>query len=153
MVNLLASLLGPIFEPMGVSQADLLSYIGMVQSYVWVILIAIVALIVVLILAKNAQKGKKHLIRWSAVLAWLAIVALTVNLMCYGPLKNNISTFLNASKAELTEETIAQSKDIIYGVTQAQTKLPWGIILELIAFRTGKLIRTKVVNCLIGIII
>ena len=113
MVNLLAKLLSPIFEPMGVSQADLLSYIGMVQSYVWVILIAIVALIVVLILAKNAQKGKKHLIRWSAVLAWLAIVALTVNLMCYGPLKNNISTFLNASKAELTEETIAQSKDII----------------------------------------
>ena len=113
MVNLLANLLSPIFEPMGVSQADLLSYIGMVQSYVWVILIAIVALIVVLILAKNAQKGKKHLIRWSAVLAWLAIVALTVNLMCYGPLKNNISTFLNASKAELTEETIAQSKDII----------------------------------------
>ena len=80
MVNLLAKLLGPIFEPMGVSQADLLSYIGMVQSYVWVILAAIVALIVVLILAKNAQKGKKHLIRWSAVLAWLAIVALTVNL-------------------------------------------------------------------------
>ena len=113
MVNLLANLLSPIFEPMGVSQADLLSYIGMVQSYVWVILIAIVALIVVLILAKNAQKGKKHLVRWSAVLAWLAIVALTVNLMCYGPLKNNISTFLNASKAELTEETIAQSKDII----------------------------------------
>ena len=113
MVNLLAKLLSPIFEPMGVSQADLLSYIGMVQSYVWVILAAIVALIVVLILAKNAKKGKKHLIRWSAVLAWLAIVALTVNLMCYGPLKNNISTVLNAHDVTLSEETTARSKDTV----------------------------------------
>lgn len=34
MVNLLAKLLSPIFGPMGVSEADLNTYIGMVQNYV-----------------------------------------------------------------------------------------------------------------------
>ena len=113
MAQFLANLLNPIFGPMGVSQADLMTYIEMVQGYVWAILIAIVALIVILILAKKAKKGKKHLVRWGAVLAWVAIICLIVNLMCYGPLYNNISSFLNASKAELTEETIAASKAVI----------------------------------------
>ena len=113
MVSVLSKLLSPIFEPMGVSSADLTSYIETCKNYVWVILIALIALIVVLILAKNAKPGKKHLVRWTAVLAWLAILALVVNLVCYGPLYNNVSTFLNASKAELTEETVAKSKDII----------------------------------------
>ena len=113
MVGFLAKLLSPIFGPMGVSEADLNMYIGMVQGYVWVILIALLAMIVVLILAKFAKKGKKHLIRWNAVLAWLAIVCICVNLMCYGPLKNNVSGFLNASKAELSEETVSASKEVI----------------------------------------
>ncbi|MBR0162724.1 MAG: glycoside hydrolase family 3 C-terminal domain-containing protein [Oscillospiraceae bacterium] len=116
MVNLLGSLLGPIFEPMGVSQADLINYITMVQSYVWVILIALVAMIVVLIVAGKAKKGVKGLIRWNAVLAWLAITAIVVNLMCYGPLKTNVSGFLNASKVELSDETVAQSKAVIQKV-------------------------------------
>ena len=113
MVGFLSKLLTPIFEPMGVSAADLTSYLEMVKGYVWVILLALVALIVVLVLAKNAKPGKKHLIRWNAVLAWLAVTALVVNLMCFGPLYTNVSGFLNASKAELTEETVTKSKDII----------------------------------------
>ena len=113
MVGFLAKLLSPIFGPLGVSEADLNMYIGMVQGYVWVILIALLAMIVVLIVAKFAKKGKKHLIRWNAVLAWLAIVCICVNLMCYGPLKNNVSGFLNASKAELSEETVSASKEVI----------------------------------------
>ena len=113
MVGFMSKLLSPIFEPMGVSAADLNTYLEMVKGYLWVIVLALAAMIVVLILAKNAKPGKKHLVRWSAVLAWLAILALVVNLMCYGPLYNNVSGFLNASKAELTEETVARSKDVI----------------------------------------
>ena len=59
MVNLLAKLLSPIFGPMGVSEADLLTYIGMVQNYVWVILIALVAMIVVLIAASRARRAPR----------------------------------------------------------------------------------------------
>ena len=113
MVQFLSSILNPIFGPMGVSQADLQAYIEMVKGHVWAILAVLVLLIVVLIVAKFAKKGKKHVIRWSAVLACIAAITLIVNMMCYGPLYNNISSFLNASKAELSEETIAASKDII----------------------------------------
>ena len=113
MVNLLAKLLSPIFGPMGVSEADLLTYIGMVQNYVWVILIALVAMIVVLIAASKAKKGARGVIRWHAVLAFVLIAAVCANLMCVGPLKNNVAGFLNASKAELSEETVQKSKDII----------------------------------------
>ena len=38
MINFLSSLLSPILEPMGVSQADLTSYLTMLQGYVWAII-------------------------------------------------------------------------------------------------------------------
>ena len=113
MPQFLSTLLDPIFGPMGVSKADLVQYITSVQGYVWAILAVLVVAIVVLILAKKAPKGKKHLVRWGAVLACITAIVLIVNLMCYGPLYNNVSSFLNASKAELSEETIAASKAVI----------------------------------------
>lgn len=61
---------------MGVSQADLAAYIEMVKGHVWAILGILVAMIVVLIVAKFAKKGKKHVIRWGAVLACIAAIVL-----------------------------------------------------------------------------
>ena len=116
MVKVLTSLLSPIFTPMGVSAADLSSYIEMVKGYAWAIVIALILLVVVLVLARHVKKGKKHLVRWTAVLSWVGIVTLLVNMMCYGPLYANVSGFLNASKAELTEETVKASKDVIQKV-------------------------------------
>ena len=113
MVQFLTNILSPIFGPMGVTSADLSAYITQVQGHVWAILAVLLIAIVVLIAAKAAKKGKKHVIRWSAVLACITALTLIVNMMCYGPLYNNISSFLNASKAELSEETIAASKDVI----------------------------------------
>ncbi len=113
MADLLSKLLSPIFEPMGVSQADLAMYLDMVKGYVWIILIALVLMIVVLIAAHWAKKGKRHLWRWNAVIAFIAIAALVANLICFGPLKSNVAGFLNASKAELSEETVQASKDVI----------------------------------------
>ena len=46
MINFLGSVLSPIFAPMGVSEADLLSYLNMLQGYVWGILAIIAAVIV-----------------------------------------------------------------------------------------------------------
>ncbi len=114
MVQFLSTILNPIFGPMGVSQADLTAYLEMVKGYVWAILAILAVMIAVLIVAKKAKKGQKHVIRWSAVLAAIAAIVLIVNLMCYGPLYNNVSGYLNASKADaLSEETIAASKDVI----------------------------------------
>ena len=87
------------------------------------ILAALVVLIVVLILASKAKKGFKHVIRWEAVMAFFAALLITVNVICYGPMYTNVSGFLNASKADLTEETIAQSKDMIKRIGEEGTVL------------------------------
>ena len=113
MQQLIISLLGPIFYGMGVSEADLASYVGMCINYVYGILIALVALIVVLIIAGRLKKGVKACTRLSALAAFVLAVTVLVSSMCNGPLKSNISTFLNGSGVNLQEETVAASKDVI----------------------------------------
>ncbi|MDO4521614.1 MAG: glycoside hydrolase family 3 C-terminal domain-containing protein [Eubacteriales bacterium] len=113
MVNFLAGLLGPFVTSLGVSEADLLSYLTQLQGYITGILVAIVALIVILIAAHWAKKGFRHVIRWEAVMAFFVAILVMVNSICYGPMYANVSGFLNASKADLTEETVKQSEDII----------------------------------------
>ena len=116
MINFLGSLLSPIFAPMGVSEADLLSYLNMLQGYVWGILAIIVAVIVIMFAAHAAKKGNRHVIRWVAGLAGLAGIVGIVNAICFGPMYNNVSGFLNASKVELSEETVAQSRATVQKV-------------------------------------
>ncbi len=113
MQQLLLNLLGPIFYGMGVSEADLTSYLGMCMNYVYGILAALVILIIVLIAAQWLKKGIRGGVRLSALAAFLLAVTVMVNSMCYGPLKTNISTFLNGSGVNLQEETIEASKDVI----------------------------------------
>ena len=110
MINFLGSVLSPIFAPMGVSEADLLSYLNMLQGYVWGILAIIAAVIVIMIAAHAAKKGTRHVIRWIAGLGGLAAIVGIVNAICFGPMYNNVSGFLNASKVELSEETVSQSR-------------------------------------------
>ena len=109
MINFLGSVLSPIFAPMGVSEADLLSYLNMLQGYVWAILAIIAAVIVIMIAAHAAKKGTRHVIRWIAGLGGLAAIVGIVNAICFGPMYNNVSGFLNASKVKLSEETVSQS--------------------------------------------
>lgn len=113
MVNLLIQLLGPFFYSLGVSEADLISYLTQLENYLYGIVGALVALILVLILAHKAKKGFRHVIRWEAVMAFFAAILIMVNSICYGPMYSNVSGFLNASKAEFSEETLANSKAAI----------------------------------------
>ena len=96
MVDLLVKLLGPFFYSLGVSEADLISYITQLQGYVYGILAAFAVLILVLIFAHKAKKGFRHVIRWEAVMAFLAAILIMVNAICYGPMYNNVAGFLNA---------------------------------------------------------
>ena len=116
MINFLASILSPIFTPMGVSEADLLSYLTQLKGYVWGIIAILVAVIVIMIAAHWVKKGNRHVVRWIAGLAGIAGIVGLVNAICFGPMYNNVSGFLNASKVELTEETIAQSKATVQKV-------------------------------------
>ncbi|MDD3796808.1 MAG: glycoside hydrolase family 3 C-terminal domain-containing protein [Lachnospiraceae bacterium] len=113
MIDFLIKLLGPTLYGMGVSEADLLSYLTQLQNYIYAIVGIFVALIVILILAHFAKKGFRHVIRWEAVMAFFAAILIMVNSICYGPMYTNVSGFLNASKAEFSEETIANSKETI----------------------------------------
>lgn len=113
MINFLASLLGPVFTGLGVSEADLLAYLTQLSGYVYFILAALVVMIVVLVAAMKVKKGLKHIVRWQAVLAFVAIVVIVVNMICYGPMYTNVSGFLNASKVNLSDETVAQSRDTV----------------------------------------
>ena len=71
---------------------------------------------VALIAAGKAKKGLRGLIRWNAVLAMIAVVAVCVNLICFGPMYTNVSGALNASKVNLSAETVANSKEAIQKV-------------------------------------
>ena len=116
MIGILTSLLSPIFTPMGVSASDLESYLTQLQGYVWAVLLIILAVIVMMFVAHKAKKGNRHVVRWVSVLAGIAAIAVIVNAICFGPMYNNVSGFLNASKVELTEETVAQSKATVQRV-------------------------------------
>ena len=116
MTNFLVNLLSPIFTSLGVSVADLTSYIERLSGYIIAILVALVAMIVVMIAAHKAKKGVRHVIRWQAGIAFVAIVAVLVNVICYGPMYNNVSSILNAKKVELSKETTEQSRKTIQKV-------------------------------------
>ena len=113
MVDLLIKLLGPFMYSLGVSEADLLSYLTQLQGYIYVIVGAVIALVVIMVLAHFVKKGFRHVVRLEALMAFLAAIVIIVNSICYGPMYSNVSGFLNASKAEFSEETIAASKDTI----------------------------------------
>ncbi|MDD2957124.1 MAG: glycoside hydrolase family 3 C-terminal domain-containing protein [Lachnospiraceae bacterium] len=114
MIQFLVDLLTPVFIPMGVSTADLTSYLTMCSKYVYIVLALVLALIVVMIGAHFVvKKGKRHLVRWTGVLAFVLAMVLVVNLVCFGPLYNNISGALNAVSIDLNEDTEQQSKDTI----------------------------------------
>ena len=113
MIELLAKLISPITEPMGVATADLISYLNAMSSHLLIGGIALLVLILVLIFACKVKKGWKAWTRLQAVVAFLAVVVLLVNAVCYGPMNNLLSTFLNASEVSLDAATMQQSNDMI----------------------------------------
>ncbi len=114
MIDLIINLITPMIVNMGASAADVSNYMHAVEGYIYAILIALVVMIALLIGAHwLAKKGDRHVIRWGAVLAFLTAVVIIVNMICYGPMHSIVSGFLNASKAEISEEVAADSASAI----------------------------------------
>ncbi|BCJ97598.1 beta-glucosidase [Anaerocolumna chitinilytica] len=118
MISLLEKILAPFLKPMGVSSADLHSYLTAVKGYIYLIVIALVVMIAVLITAHFIKKGWKAFVRIQAVLAFLLVIVVSVNAICYGPLYNNVSGFLNASKVVLADDTVSQSLDTVKKIAE-----------------------------------
>ena len=116
MLNFLSSLLSPIFTPMGVSQADLTAYLNQLSGDVYAILFILVAMILLLIFAGKISKKNSGIIRLASVLGAIAGIVCIVNAICFGPMYNNVSGYLNASKVELSDETVAQSRATVQKV-------------------------------------
>lgn len=116
MIQLIINLLTPIFEKLGVSPVDVETYVNSMSGYIYVILITLVLMVAVMIAAHWAvKKGTRHIVRWGAGISWVLIVTVIANIICYGPLYNNISIILN-STARVTEESVAKSKEVIEDV-------------------------------------
>ena len=116
MLGLIQKLIGPVLYGMGVSEADLTSYLTMLSKYIYVLLAALAILILVMIFGGLAKKGSRAFLRLQTLIAFIACVAIVANLICWGPMKTNVANFLNGSSIELTEETVAKSKEVIQKV-------------------------------------
>lgn len=117
MIQLLNKLVSPIFLNMGVSQTDIDNYMGKLSGYIYAILLLTAAAIAVMVIAQFAvKKGRRHLVRWGAGLSWVLIVTILANVICFGPMYNNLSPMFNAAK--VSPETLAASKEIISEIGQ-----------------------------------
>ncbi len=113
MLQWLISLLTPVFVSMGVSEVDVQTYVNSLSGYIYAILITLVLAIAVMVAAHFfVKKGTRHVVRVSAGVAWLLVVAVLANVICFGPMYNNVSIILN-SQAEVSEETRETSRDVI----------------------------------------
>ncbi len=113
MLKVLIDLLTPIFTAMGVSPVDVQTYVNSMSGYIYAILGTLVFAVAVMIAAHFlVRKGTRHVVRWGAGLAWVLVVTVLANMICFGPLYNNLSIILN-STARVTEESAAVSKTVI----------------------------------------
>ena len=88
------------------------------SGYIYAILISILVLIVLLVAAHFiAPKGKRHLVRWGASLAWVLALVTMVNMVCYGPLYTNLSVVLNGG-GTVSDEAKAASNEVIKKVAK-----------------------------------
>lgn len=119
MIDALISFLTPIFIKMGASAADVANYIRSLSSYIYAIVALLGVMIVVMVVAHFvAKKGSRHVVRWNAALAFVLALVLIVNLICYGPMNAIVSGVLNASKAEISDDVVGNSKEVIEDVAE-----------------------------------
>lgn len=113
MLEKLIEWLTPIFTNMGVSPADVQTYVYSLSGYIYAILgTLLLALTVMTVAHFVVRKGTRHVVRWGAGIAWALLVTVLANMICYGPMYNNVSIILN-STARVTEESAAVSREVI----------------------------------------
>jgi len=113
MLQFLINLLTPIFEGMGVSAVDVNTYVNNLAGYIYAILGTLVLAIVVIVAAQFViKKGTRHVVAINAALAWVLIVTVLANVICFGPMYNNLAPILN-STGSVSEESAAASETVI----------------------------------------
>lgn len=110
MIQFLINVLTPIFTSMGVSETDVQSYVTSLSGYIYAIVALLVAAIVIMIATHwLVKKGTRHVVRITTAVAWVLIVTVLANVICYGPMYNNLAPILNG-RASVTEDSVAASE-------------------------------------------
>ena len=113
MLTLLIKLLTPIFTGMGVSPTDVQTYVNDLAGYIYALIGALVLAIAVMVAAHwCAKEGQRHLFRWGAALAWVLVASIIVNVICFGPMYDNLSVFMNG-RGSVSPESAAASEAMI----------------------------------------
>ena len=114
LADLIINILSPIIVSMGASTADVANYVHAVEPQINIIMIALAVMILIMILAHwLVKKGNRHVVRWTAAIAWLVVVVICANMMVQGPLKSILTNVTSAPKAEFSEDMVANSRQVI----------------------------------------
>lgn len=99
-----------------IDMEDVYAVLDLCVPYLVVISVALVALIVVLVAARGLSKPKRFLARAQAAIACVLVVAISVNLLCLGPLATLIGL---ATRPALTvsDETTQEAKALTERIT------------------------------------
>lgn len=113
MIQFLIDVLTPIFTNMGVSETDVKQYVTSLAGYIYAI-VGLFAVMVIVMIAAHwfAKKGTRHVVRWSAGVSWVLIVTVLANVICFGPMYNNLDPILNF-QGSVSEDSIEASREII----------------------------------------
>ena len=113
MLQLLINLLTPIFEGMGVSPTDVVTYVNNLSGYIYAVVGTLVLAVVIIVAAQFVvKKGKRHLVSWGAGLSWVLIVTILANVICFGPMYNNLAPIINGG-GSVSPESAAASEAVI----------------------------------------
>jgi len=70
-------------------------------------------IVIMLIVCFVVKKGVRHIINSNVLFAWILLVVVIINVICYGPMYANVSGVLNASRAEISEDVTGNSQQVI----------------------------------------
>lgn len=95
LVNIVSKIMALVSGDVTVSEADLVTYITALQGYIYVMFAALIIMIIAMFVAHKAKKGFRHIIRWEAAIGFVLVIVICANMICYGPMYNNVSLILN----------------------------------------------------------
>lgn len=114
MIEFLIKILTPFLSSFGVSAADASSYIHSLSGYIYAIVISfLIGLAGIVFVSIRVKKGKRGLINSNIFIAWVLLVVVLINVICYGPMYANVSGALNASRAEISDDVMGNSRAVI----------------------------------------
>ena len=91
---------------------DVYAVLALCVPYLVVIGVALVAMVVAMVVARRQPKPKRFLVRAQAAIACVLVVAISVNLLCLGPLATLIG-LATSPALTVSDETTEQARDAI----------------------------------------